>query len=130
MPALSERVREVLTSAHIDSTANTVTLTEQLSRKDYLDVNKVLLNLGGWWDRKAKAHVFGDDPSTSMKLALDTGFDPGPPRTVEGYVPTPDHVAAEMVDVHSNIGDLDYGVVLEPSAGDGQMKRPRSKRLA
>ena len=37
-------------------------IVQQLDRNDYVKVNKALEALGGKWNRKAKAHLFDEDP--------------------------------------------------------------------
>jgi hypothetical protein len=51
MFTISDDVREVLAAAVIDE--RTVKLTQQLDRKLYLGVNKVLAASGGKWNREA-----------------------------------------------------------------------------
>ena len=51
---LGERVREVLLRARCEG--NRLTLTEQLSREDYVEVNKAIVAAG---HRLLAAHFFG-----------------------------------------------------------------------
>src|SRR4051794_10815868 len=44
-----------------------------LERPLYEAVNKVLNNAGGVWTRALKGHVFTDDPTERLGLALSTG---------------------------------------------------------
>src|SRR3972149_847602 len=57
---IPEEVLVVLRRAVIEGTR--LRIVEQLDRKLYVAVNKGLEAAGGKWDRKAKAHTFGDDP--------------------------------------------------------------------
>lgn len=118
----SDRVREILTGAQING--NLLVITERLSREDYVAVNKVLVNLGGKWSRRDKAHVFDQDPTGALARVLDTGqvLRPATASFTEGYVATPRDLAERIIREHTNIGDLPAGAaVLEPSAGDGNL---------
>ncbi len=119
---ISDSVREALETAVIEG--DRLMLPSQLDRADYVAVNKVLENLGGKWNRKAKAHVFPRDPREALAEVLHSGETPRAPRTVEGFVRTPDDVAYDIVYNDTEIGDLEGGLrVLEPSAGDGSLVR-------
>lgn len=88
----------------------------QLDRKLYLRVNAVLEALGGKWDRKARAHVFGGDPSGTLDDCILTGSYERPEDF--GFFPTPPDVAARVAE----LADLREGqLVLEPSAGTGAL---------
>lgn len=78
--------------------------------------------MGGKWNRKAKAHVFGDDPAERLDEAIltmsyerpkDYGFFPTPPQTVE------------LLMREAEIGKAD--VCLEPSAGHGAIAEAMAK---
>lgn len=87
---------------------------EQLERKLYTRVNDVLTALGGTWNRKAKGHIFANDPAETFDNAIVTGrFD----RPADfGFFPTPPAVVEQLID----LADLHTGMhVLEPSAGHG-----------
>ena len=45
----------------------------QLDRKLYVEVNAALEALGGAWNRKAKAHIFDQDPSDALDQVLVDG---------------------------------------------------------
>lgn len=98
-----------------------VTIVQQLDRKVYSAVNKVLEACGGKWSRTAKAHVFAADPTPAIERALLTGevttaadldFFPTPARLAEALV------GPSGADVRA--GDR----VLEPSAGTGNLVAP------
>ena len=46
---------------------------EQLARKDYLEVNKILETIWGTWSRKEKAHVFPENMQEELDYILETG---------------------------------------------------------
>lgn len=120
MPVLDARVRDILADAEL-SDGRFLRLPGHLSRDDYSAVNKVLQALGGTWSRTDKAHVFAQDPSAALATVLDSGEVPKPARTREGYVPTPPELAALVVREHTDIAALDAPLVLEPSAGAGNL---------
>lgn len=121
--AVDEEVREILAQAEINGLRVTV---PQVNRALYVKVNKVLDALGGKWNSRAKAHVFESDPTEALAAIVD-GEDAVvalPARTAEGFVPTPPHVALDMVRNYCDLMDEGAGWrVLEPSAGDGALVR-------
>lgn len=107
-------VRNVLAGAVIDG--NMVRLPEgRLDRKLYEGVNEVLVALGGKWvGRKVQAHVFEEDPSALLDIAVSTGT----------YVKPQDFGFFETqrpeVELAIQRADLRPGEKsLEPSAGRG-----------
>jgi hypothetical protein len=93
-----------------------VVLLEQLDRKLYTGVNKVLEACGGKWNRKAKAHVFESDPTDLLQAVVDSG-EVMTARDI-GFFETPVELARELVAaVHVRCGDI----CLEPSAGTGRI---------
>jgi len=95
-----------------------VITTGQLSRDNYVKLNKALEVLGGKWNRGKKAHVFAARPEIeSLKEQGEMV------QEVYGWFATPEPVAqmvAEMV--FADRGAFDYDVkILEPSAGEGHL---------
>lgn len=91
----------------------------QLDRKLYEAVNRVLVEIGGKWNTKAKAHLFttAPDPTTER---LDGVILSGEitPLSKNGYFPTPKALADRLVE----LADLKRGQrILEPSAGSGAL---------
>lgn len=111
---LDTNILAILSDAQVDG--NVVRLTRQIDRKEYVAVNDVLAALGGKWDRKAKGHVFGEDPAARLDLAILTGQVERPKDF--GFFPTPPDVAARVAELAD---PRDYELVLEPSAGDGAL---------
>lgn len=107
-------VLEVLGAATIEG--NTVRLNGQLDRKLYTRVNEVLEAVGGKWNRKSKAHVFGEDAGERLDLVLNTGMIERPQDF--GFFPTPPELAARVVE---ECGVAEGHSVLEPSAGHGAL---------
>mgnify|MGYP000856803801 CR=1 FL=1 len=116
---LSDGARAALARAVVDDTR--LVLPDQLDRAVYVEVNKALERLGGRWNRKAKAHVFPQDPADDLATVVDTGLMPADADKLMSFWPTPRDVAAEMCE-WANVGALAPGSqVLEPSAGDGAL---------
>ena len=119
---LSDRVLEILTDAEI--TENLLRLPDKLDRTEYDAVNKVLVSLGGTWNRGKRAHVFATDAAEVITAVLDDQCIPASDRVREGYVPTPPALAAEILRTDTDLGDRETRVrVLEPSAGEGVFVR-------
>lgn len=118
--AISSEVSDVLRRSTI--TGNLLVLPAQLERPLYEAVNKVLLNAGGLWSKRQKGHLFSDDPSVRLGLALNTGaienkVDDATARKKEYQAfYTPPALAKRLVE----LAQIQPGnVVLEPSAGEG-----------
>jgi len=114
---MSDEALDVLKRSVI--TSQSVTLPpEQLDRKLYMEVNKLLEALGGKWNRKAKAHLFNDDPMLKLGEVLGAS---GKIEYVDAkkdfaFFETPAELAQKMVQLANLVpGDL----VLEPSIGMG-----------
>lgn len=117
-------VLEIL--AGIECEGNAARITQQLDRKMYVRVNKVLEALGGKWSRKAKAHLFeafdsfeGAIAATIIGDAVTTGeyIDE---RKEYQFFETPQAI----VDMIVERLEIEPGmVVLEPSAGMGAIAR-------
>lgn len=107
-------VIEVLARCHVNESAKTLTLPEQLERKLYQRTNDVLVAIGAVWNRKAKAHVFDYSPTAALELVIATG-EVVTHRDL-GWFATPASLADELVE-RSKVCDGES--VLEPSAGEG-----------
>ena len=115
MPQIPEDVLRVLSTVEIEGNNVKIT-TEQLDRKLYLAVNKVLDHIGGKWDRFAKAHIFDQDPIDRLNAVIESGV--LDPKIKTGYFPTP----AVIVDKMIELADIRSGqLILEPSAGQGHI---------
>lgn len=110
---VSQQVMHVLERAVMDG--NSLRITEQLDRKLYIDVNKVLEAAGGEWFKKPKAHLFATDAATAMEAIFLTG-EVTHARDDFDFFPTPSAVVERMI-VLAHIGRDDW--CLEPSAGEG-----------
>lgn len=118
MAKIPENVLNVLGECRADG--NLLYLPSvQLDRKTYTEVNKVLENMGGKWNRKAKAHVFAEDDNVAEMLenVLLTQEVKDLKREYQ-FFPTPRIVAERMCEM----AEIDStSEVLEPSCGNGQL---------
>lgn len=124
---IEQEVIEVLAASKVDGVTLFLPDT-QLDRKLYEKVNKCLVTLGGAWNRKARGHVFEEDPSDAIDEALLTGEVFNKKKAYQ-FFPTPPVLAASVCEWAEINSDCD---VLEPSAGKGAIaeeiikRRPRS----
>lgn len=89
----------------------------QLSRQDYLAVNKVLETLGGKWNRKVKGHIFDYDPEETLEAVIVTGEVTDQKKEFQ-FFETPAELAERLCDMAELTPD---SVVLEPSCGKGSI---------
>lgn len=125
MTNLSTNILSILSASRID--VNKVFLPDvQLDRKSYQDVNKVLDALGGKWSRKDKAHIFNDDPTEQLEEVILLGRIERKKNPLKelGFFPTPDDLAKYVIS-QANIEHKQ--LVLEPSAGSGQLLKALNK---
>ena len=73
MSKIADNILSILGECRVEG--DTLFLPDrQLDRSTYQAVNKVLVNIGGKWDRRAKGHVFADgDPVELLNNVLMTG---------------------------------------------------------
>jgi len=90
---------------------------DQLERKLYERVNKVIVAAGGRWNRSRQSHVFESDPREKLGLALETGKIVDVQREFQEFL-TPEDLAHRMVAL---AGINSRSRVLEPSAGTGRI---------
>lgn len=94
-----------------------LTLPDQLDRKLYERVAKVLTAMDGKWNRAAKATVFPGDAGEIIAQLLDTGEYTRTKQDM-GQFDTPPAVVTKILAL---AGDLSGKLVLEPSAGIGNI---------
>jgi methylase of polypeptide subunit release factors len=112
---IEPEICEILQRATIEG--RRLVLLEQLDRKTYLRVAKVIELIGGKWSRKERAHLFDEDPAEVIADAVMTGVVVDLRKTYQEF-PTPESLAIELVEgANVRAGD----VVLEPSAGTGRI---------
>jgi 16S rRNA G966 N2-methylase RsmD len=96
-------------------------IDQQLSRDDYIKVNKALEALGGVWSRREKAHLFTIDPRCWFAELLESGK---LIKERDGFFETP----AAVVDFMFDVAEPD-GLCLEPSAGLGAIAKRLVERV-
>lgn len=132
MPAhfkITEEVRDVLSRCEITPANGAwyVNITEQLDRKLYLAVNKVLEGAGGKWTKALGLHVFTRDPRLDLGLAVDYGVAIDRKQALQSFYSPPAVAkrAVELLEVEEGIAkikdDLVSLRVLEPSIGRGAL---------
>lgn len=114
---IAQDVLEVLSASTVEG--NMLRLPPTLERKLYERTNKVLEAAGGKWNKKAKAHVFEEDPSDVIDRTIvageivsakdELGFFPSPPDVVDAIM--------------ARLSLLPGMMVLEPSAGNGAIAK-------
>ena len=110
---IDDDVREVLLEAI--AKGETLTLPDQLDRKLYVKVDKVLKALGGKWKRGLGCHVFPGVAGELITEALKRGGAVDEKKTFEAF-DTPPDLARELVEM---AGVQPGDSALEPSAGRG-----------
>lgn len=122
MPAkfkVTDAVRDVLRRSKIHENSGAFALElppEQLDRKLYVEVNKVLEGAGGKWNRKSRQHLFGaQDPRELLGLAVETGEAVNRQQLFQAFY-TPEDLAENMA---AAAGLQPGNSLLEPSAGRG-----------
>lgn len=91
----------------------------QLDRATYQAVNKVLVALGGKWNRKLKGHLFESDIDTRIDAVLSTGSVIDKKKELQ-FFETPKAIVNKLCSMANLSKD---SVVLEPSAGAGAIIR-------
>lgn len=89
----------------------------QLERADYMAVNKVLEELGGKWNRKAKGHIFDHCPEDEIETVILTGEITDKKKEFQ-FFPTPRDIAEILCDMAEITPE---SKVLEPSCGMGNL---------
>lgn len=113
---IRDDVLAVLSEVAIDDNARTVRIVAKLDRKLYVEVNKVLVAVGGAWSRKAQAHLFPTAPGPLLEGVMVSG-EVTTHRDL-GFFPTSAKLAAQLVEwARVEPGHR----CLEPSAGEGSI---------
>jgi len=113
-------ISEILSRAECEG--DKARIKETLDRKTYEKVNKVLVALGGVWNRKEQAHIFTVFDSAEDAVA---GTIIGDALTVGEYVdPKQEYqffeTPQDVIDLLLEAAEISFGMtVLEPSAGLG-----------
>lgn len=117
MERIADNILSILGECRVEG--DTLFLPDrQLDRPTYQAVNKVLANIGGKWNRKARGHVFADgDPAELLNNVLMTGETVDIKKKFQ-FFPTPRPIAEQMCQMAELDGTC---VVLEPSCGKGDL---------
>lgn len=114
----SDAIRSVLNASTFKGTQ--LTLPVELTRQQYVAVNKAIEAAGGRWSRKDRAHIFSKDARQALAHVL-AGNDLTKPRSLkkelQAYFSPPPVVARVMERACIRAGQR----VLEPSAGNGAL---------
>lgn len=111
---IEQNILKILDSCRVEG--NILYLPDMnLDRKVYQNVNKILENIGGKWNRKVKGHVFNDNPIDLLDNVILTGEVVDVKKEFQ-YFPTPKQIGKLLVEF-AEIKDSD--IILEPSAGQG-----------
>ena len=113
---ISDNVANVLAGSTIEGN-NLLLPQRQLERNLYLSVNKVLLAIGGKWNRKVKSHVFKNNPEDIVEQILLSGEYVDQKKEYQ-FFETPLNIVCKLVSL-ADISDDES--VLEPSAGKGRI---------
>ena len=92
-------------------------ITEQLDRKTYAQLNKVLTAIGGKWNAKQRVHLFQEDVSEMIENIINTGEYSCIKKDFQ-FFPTPIELARKMIKLAEITLD---DICLEPSAGVGNI---------
>lgn len=126
MKRVSDDVCSVL--AGLDWDDDGCQIQGQLDRKLYQDVNKVLENFGGKWNKKAKRHLFEspEDARLGIMETAHSGEFVDIRKTLQ-FFPTPEPIVDRLISFLTDTDegfDLNGKQVLEPSAGKGNIVLP------
>ena len=120
---VNETVRDILAECTVEG--NLLKLPDiQLDRKTYTDVNKVLENLGGKWNRKLKGHLFDSSPEAALDEVILSGEYTNSKKEFQ-FFETPTELASRLCDMAEITSDC---IVLEPSVGKGRIADEIMKR--
>lgn len=117
---ITPEIEKIIRASKIDGTS--LILPPSLDSKVYKNVNEVLENAGGKWNRKAKAHIFPGDPIDLLLPKLEKGEIVDQKKLYQSYY-TPQEVAEYVID----LTDVEGFSVLEPSGGDGALIKAAMK---
>jgi len=113
---IPNEILDIMTRCTVEGSRVRITCG-QLDRKTYEALNKVLVALGGKWNRKAGVHLFESDPADIFEQAVLMGAYTSTKQDFNCFF-TPPAMARRVVE----LADLHTGQsVFEPSAGQGSL---------
>ncbi len=112
----------LLSLMSIDEATNAISLSSQVDRKTYDEINNIFTRLGGKWNKKANAHMFQINPRPLIDAYLATGT--LPEKNPTAFFPTPTVLSNDVISLSGFSenyfeSDARQMKVLEPSGGVG-----------
>lgn len=129
---ISPDIQEILNQGRTEDNLYFIT-SGQLDRPTYDKVNKVLVGLGGKWNRSKKAHVFPSVMDAENVFTTSAAGEIAMPKD-NGFFPTPAFLSELLVSDVVNAWydgrttDIKHIRVLEPSAGHGALLDPLTRQ--
>lgn len=112
---IAKEIIDLLAKCEVEG--KTLKITEQLDRKTYGQLNKVLTAIGGKWNAKQKVHLFQEDVSEMIENIINTGEYSCIKKDFQ-FFPTPIELAKKIIKLAEITPD---DICLEPSAGMGNI---------
>lgn len=112
---IAKEIIDLLAKCEVEG--KTLKITEQLDRKTYGQLNKVLTAIGGKWNAKQKVHLFQEDVSEMIENIINTGEYSFIKKDFQ-FFPTPVELARKIIKLAEITPD---DICLEPSAGMGNI---------
>lgn len=120
---VTAEVSSVLQRSEIEGTVLKLP-DEKLDRATYEAVNKIIVAIGGKWNRSKGGHVFAFDPTDKIAEAVGGGTVENRKQVLQ-FFETPVELADRLV---SKLGHIEDAVCLEPSAGRGRIVQALAMR--
>lgn len=114
---IKNEVIEVLKKGRIEG--NLLYIDEQLDRKTYASVNKILKDIGGEWSSAKGATIFKEDIEEIVCKIINTGEFVSEKKQYQ-YFPTPEDLVKEIL---KEVELKPEWTCLEPSAGRGNIAK-------
>lgn len=112
---IAKEIIDLLAKCEVEG--KTLKITEQLDRKTYGQLNKVLTAIGGKWNAKQRVHLFQEDVSEMIENIINTGEYSCIKKDFQ-FFPTPIELAKKIIKLAEITPD---DICLEPSAGMGNI---------
>jgi len=120
---VNETVRNILAECSVEG--NVLKLPDrQLDKKTYDEVNKVLVKMGGKWNRKLRGHLFDRSPEDILEEAVLCGEYTDKKKEFQ-FFETPAVLASRLCDMAEITSECS---VIEPSVGKGRIADEILKR--
>lgn len=123
MVKISEETLNIISKSVI--IGNKLYLHEELERKQYVAVNKILESIGLKWNRMEACHISEHDIGELISSIITSG-EWVDEKKLNQFYETPDNVINIMLKI---LPDLKYDRILEPSAGNGAILKKLSHKF-